>query len=244
MMRRVMTGGAIALALVGAGAVAGEQDDPADQTIRHAFSAIFGPESVQEVKSTPVPGIREVVVDGQVIYATEDGRYILQGTLLDLQARRNLTEDSRGKLRAAAIAGLDEKDMIVFAPKGEVKHTITVFTDPDCPYCRKLHSEVPELNALGIKVRYLAFPRAGIPSPTYDKTVSIWCAKDRQAALTAAKEGAEVAPATCDNPVASELQLGMKLGVNGTPTIITDTGRTFPGYVPAKELAAALDGDS
>ncbi len=244
MMRRAIAGTLLAALTAAAGVAQAAEEQGAADPVRAAMTSIFGEENVQQINNTPVPGLREVVLDGEVIYVSEDGRYLIQGNLVDLQGRRNLTEETRGKLRADTLAKLDEKDMVVFAPEGAVKHTITVFTDPDCPYCRKLHSEVPELNALGIKVRYLAFPRAGIDSPTYEKSVSIWCAADRKAAMTTAKDGGEVAKATCDNPVADELKLGIKLGVRGTPTIITETGHTFPGYVPAKELAAALDGES
>lgn len=230
--------GALALCLAGTGAVLAA--DGAQESVADAMAQVFGAENVKSVTATPVPGLNEVVLDGEVIYVSDDGRYLIQGNLVDIQERRNLTEERRSEMRADAISALDEKDMVVFAPAGEVKHTLTVFTDPDCPYCRKLHSEVPQLNAAGVKVRYLAFPRQGIPSPGYDKAVSVWCAEDRAAAMTAAKSGGEVESRTCENPVMDQLQTGMRLGVRGTPTIITETGRTFPGYVPAAELLSQL----
>jgi len=125
--------------------------------------------------------------------------------------------------------------MIVFGPDAP-KRYITVFTDIDCSYCRKLHNEVAELNEAGIQVRYLAFPRAGIGSKSHKKYESVWCNDDQQTALTSAKSGASVPSANCTNPVAETYKLGQEVGVRGTPTIIFDDGTVAPGYVPAKDL--------
>lgn len=228
---------ALILGILAAGN-AGAQDGDA---IRTALNKVFGPDSVDTVSATPVNGISEVVLaDGEVLYASPDGRYVLQGSLVDLQERRNLTEDKRGTMRAAAIDKLDEADMVVYTP-AQTKHTITVFTDPDCPYCRRLHQEVPQLVEQGVKVRYLAFPRAGAGSPTFAKTVSIWCAENRNAAMDTAKAGGEVQSSTCENPVEAQYKLGVQLGVRGTPTIITGDGQNIPGYVPLDRLLGMLN---
>ena len=131
--------------------------------------------------------------------------------------------------------------MIVFAPK-VVKHTVTVFTDIDCPYCRRLHKEVPAMNELGIKVRYLAFPRAGVHSPSFKEAVSVWCAKNPAQALTDAKAGKKVPEVTCDNPVLQHMALGEQVGVTGTPAMVLEDGRMLPGYIPATRLAQLLNG--
>lgn len=229
----------------------GATPGPKQGPVEAAMAKLLGEHAdtkVDSIGESPVPGFSEVVVGTTILYVSNDGRYLFQGNLIDVDGRRNLTDERMAQLeetaapkRLAAINALPEASMIIFGPD-QPKHTITVFTDLDCGYCRKLHSEIKQYNALGIRVRYLAFPRAGIPSDSYDKTVSVWCAQDRNAALTAAKAGAQVAKKTCDSPVGRQYDLGKQLGVTGTPTIITDTGRTIPGYVPPERLAKELGG--
>jgi thiol:disulfide interchange protein DsbC len=189
---------------------------------------------------SPVAGLYEVVFGPNVVYVSADGRYVLRGDLLDVENKTNLTEEKRRQARLDAVNSLGEESMIVFAPK-EFKHTVTVFTDIDCGYCRKLHSEIKSYNDLGIKVRYVAFPRAGIPSDSYDKAVSVWCADDNRSALTMAKAGRPVASRVCENPVRSHYEMGRRVGVNGTPTIVLESGTIVPGYVPASRLMEELE---
>jgi len=196
--------------------------------------------SVTEVKPTPLPGIYEVIAPPMVFYATKDGRFVMTGDLVDLKTRMNLSQDARIAAKKAALDLMGEEAMIVFAPK-EVKHTITVFTDIDCGYCRKLHNEIAAYNKLGIKVRYMAYPRAGVGSDSYNKAVSVWCAKDRNKAMTVAKSGGNVEQKTCENPVARQFELGQQLGVNGTPAIVLENGQIYPGYAPADKLIGVLD---
>jgi len=197
-------------------------------------------QKVTSVTESVIPGVYEVVVPPKVFYLTSDGRYLLTGDVIDLEKRVNLSADRRSSARVDAIKALDESTMIVFAPK-KVKHTITVFTDIDCGYCRKLHSEIDSYNKLGIKVRYLAYPRAGIGSPSYDKAVSVWCAADKAKALTEAKKGGNVPQKTCENPVAKQFEFGQEMGVNGTPAILLENGQIYPGYAPADKLITVLD---
>lgn len=192
------------------------------------------------VRKSPVDSIYEVSYGAQVVYLSDDGRYMFTGSLYDLNTRRNLTDGSRSSARKVALDAVDESEMIVYGPKNP-RHTVTVFTDIDCPYCRKLHDEIPEYKDLGISVRYLLFPRAGAGSPSYEKAVSVWCADDRNAAMDTAKGGGSVPPSSCSNPVAAQMQLGRELGVNGTPAIVLENGELLPGYRPAKELAVLLD---
>lgn len=195
---------------------------------------------VTSVQKAPVKGIYEVTLDGDLLYVTEDGRFALKGDLFDLNERRNLSEERRGQMRLSTLRSLEPETMIEFAP-ADSKHLLYVFTDVDCGYCRKFHKEVGILNDAGIAVRYLAFPRAGVGSETYDKMVAVWCAKDRQMALTNAKNGERVQQASCDNPIEKQYQLGQRLGVKGTPTIITDDGRELGGYVPSAELVGIVN---
>ncbi len=197
---------------------------------------------VTSVAPTPVPGIYLVEVqDGSVLYADAAGTHVIAGDMYALTESGpvNLAEVGRRERRRELLAGVDMTDMIVFAPK-ETKAVINVFTDVDCGYCRKLHQERAELAEHGIEVRYLAYPRAGIESQTYENMVSAWCAVDRQDALTRLKQGDAVAAKTCENPVAEQYELGALVGVEGTPTLVTPSGELIPGYLPAAELAQKL----
>lgn len=187
------------------------------------------------IKTTPVKGLYEVMLGTDLVYMTADGRYVLRGDLLDLKSRRNLSEDQRATARVAALKRLGLSKMISYTPK-HPEHNIYVFTDVDCAYCRKLHQEVGLLNSSGIAVHYLAFPRAGIGSTSYKKSVAIWCSADPAVALTEAKNGANPAVRSCKNPVKEEFDLGKEMGVKGTPTIVLENGEMVDGYVPGPEL--------
>ena len=198
---------------------------------------------IEGVRAAELPGFVQVnLVDGHMLYVSEDAKYFIAGDLYRVDATDfvNLSDEERNVSRKSLIDSLDEGDMLVFAPEGRTKATVTVFTDIDCGYCRKLHQEVPELNELGIAVRYLAYPRAGIDSDSYNKIVSAWCAKDPLDAMTKAKQGKAIPTRRCDNPVARQYALGGQLGVTGTPTLIYDNGFMQGGYMPAKMLAARL----
>lgn len=190
---------------------------------------------VGAVTRSPVDGLFEVALEGDVVYISADGRYVLKGDLLELDSRRNLSAEHRGQVRLKALKALPPETMIEFAPE-DTRHVLYVYTDIDCGYCRKFHQQIVELNRAGIAVRYLAFPRAGVGSESFAKSISVWCAKDRQKALTDAKSGKPVSPAICDNAVERHYDLGQRMGVQGTPTLITDTGEELGGYVPAKQL--------
>lgn len=199
---------------------------------------------VSTVETSDIPGMYEVQFDnGPSVYATADGNYFLLGDLFQVDAGKyvNLSEKRRDGERLASVQQLDEKDMIIFAPEGETRAEITVFTDVTCFYCQKLHLEVPELNKRGIKVRYLAFPRGGVDSPGYRQLVGAWCAENPQETLTALKNKEPVPVKSCDpNPVADQYQLGQAMGVRGTPAMITGTGQMIPGYQSADQLMVTL----
>ena len=199
-----------------------------------------------EVASVSESGIDGVVLvelaGGGLLYGTADGRHVIEGSLYWLGDGGivNLTEQRRAVKRRELLAEVDAEDMVVFSPDEPPKASVAIFTDVDCGHCRKLHMEMDEINALGIEVRYLAFPRAGPGSRSYEKTVSAWCAKDAQQAITELKMGGSIPDRSCANPVMEQYELGQAMGVTGTPAIITDEGTLLPGYVPAAELAAAL----
>jgi thiol:disulfide interchange protein DsbC len=192
------------------------------------------------VEPTPVAGLYEVVFGSNVVYMSADGRYMLQGELVDVQNRVSLTEPRRRQVTRTAIDSIGEDKMIVFKPEKE-KHVVTVFTDIDCGYCRKLHNEMDQYLNEGIKVRYMMFPRAGVGSESYKKAVAVWCAEDRNGAMTDAKTGKAVEMKSCDNPIDQHMELVRQLGARGTPFIVLEDGSTQPGYVPAKRLAQLLN---
>lgn len=195
----------------------------------------------EDIRPSPIEGIYEGIIEGSVFYISADGRYVISGNMFDIDSRANLTDTRKAEYRRNLLAGLKEDQMIVFAP-ATVKHTVTVFTDVDCVYCRRLHSEIAELNKLGVKVRYLAYPRTGPDTESWKKMEQVWCSKDRKDAITHAKLGEEVQASTCGaTPIASQFRLGEQIGVNGTPAIITETGEYIGGYLPAAELAQYLD---
>ncbi|MFE8072632.1 DsbC family protein [Marinobacteraceae bacterium S3BR75-40.1] len=198
---------------------------------------------VVSIKPAAIDNLYEVKTNSQeLIYVTGDAEHLLVGDLYRVEDSGivNLTEARRAEERADQLAQVAPEERIRFKPEGEVKARIAVFTDIDCPYCRKLHKEVPKLNANGIEVDYLAFPRSGPGTPSFRKYISAWCADDSKAALTAAKNGESIPSKQCDNPVLSQYQLGQELGVTGTPAIILEDGRMVRGYVPADRLIQAL----
>lgn len=213
----------------------------AETAIRSAFAQSRPDVTIDSVAASEVAGLYRVSLkNGPSVYATADGKFFLLGDLFQVGKNgfENIAERERNIERKALMAAVSKDDMIVFSPAGEVKGSVYVFTDVDCGYCQKLHKEVPKLNKLGIEVRYLAYPRAGVNSPTGAKMVSAWCADDKKAALTALKNRKAIASKSCKNsPVAAEYLLGGKVGVTGTPAIVTSEGRLIPGYMPADRLA-------
>lgn len=219
--------------------MAGEAEDIA--AIKKVLAALMPQAQADSIKPAGFPGMYEAIFGPQIIYISGDGRYMLEGDLYDLKNRVNLTETKRRVGRANVVADMDEKDMVVFAPeKGKIKHTITAFTDIDCGYCRKLHQQMKEYNELGIAMRYLAYPRSGVNTPSYDKAVSVWCADDKLAAMTDSKSGVTLPKADCKNPVKDHMEAAKLVGVTGTPTLVLEGGRVIPGYVEPKRLLKIL----
>jgi thiol:disulfide interchange protein DsbC len=193
-----------------------------------------------ELKATPVPGIWELTRGSDIAYVTADGKYAFTGDLVELATNSNLTEARRRDMRVKAIAGFPESQMLIFGPK-DPKYTVTVFTDVDCPYCRKLHSEIAEYNHLGVRVRYLFYPRSGPNTESWTKAEQVWCSADRNDALTRAKLGEELKTKPCaDNPVARSYALGKDFAIEGTPAIVMADGEMLPGYVPPDVLVQHL----
>jgi len=213
--------------------------DPAIEQIRATLARQLPNLAPDSITATPMPGVYEVAFGPQIIYASGDGRYLLDGNLIDMATGVNLTEGRVAEMRLAELAKLNPDDAIVFGPD-DAEYKLTVFTDIDCGYCRKLHSEMDGYNQAGIQIRYLFFPRAGRDSESFKKAVSVWCSEDRRAALTKAKQGDTLPPADCANPIAEQLALGERLGVRGTPALVLENGELLPGYLPPARLKATL----
>ncbi len=226
----------ILLLAVSLAAVAGNDYGKIEQRIR-TLAPNANSIAISEI---PIDGILQVQINGDIVYISADGKYMFQGRIIDLDTQEDLTEAAKAVLRRELMLDIDPAEQITFSPEDPV-HELMVFTDIDCGYCRKLHSQVDEYNKQGIAIHYLAFPRAGIGSRSYEKAVAVWCANDQQSALTQAKLGDEPDPLQCKNPVAEQYQLGIDLGVTGTPALLTSSGQLIPGYVPPAQLRSRLD---
>ncbi len=195
--------------------------------------------TIESVAPTEMPNIYLVTLsDMPPIFTDNTGKYIIQGDVIKVGEGTpiNISGNALKDVAKTALGAVDKSEMIIFPAKGDTKAAIYVFTDPACGYCQMLHKDINAINEAGIEVRYLAWPRGDqfIPLST-----AVWCAKDKSAALTAAKAGIAPEPATCDNPIAKHMALGFKLGVSGTPAIFTESGEQIGGYLPPAELIAA-----
>jgi thiol:disulfide interchange protein DsbC len=210
------------------------------ETLRNVAKAAGEGVKPEDIRPTALPGIFEMRRGGDILYVSQDGKYVFTGDLFKVAGRVNLTEARRSELRRELIDAIPESKMVVFSPPAP-KYTITVFTDVDCPYCRTLHSQIAEYNRLGVKVRYVFFPRTGPDTESWHKAEQIWCSSDRKAALTQAKLGKPIEGKTCANtPVAQEYELGKQIGLEGTPGIVTSSGTMIGGYMPPDKLLEQL----
>lgn len=244
MSRPVLGAGLLAL-LLSLPAFANDVPKAVDAAIRAKLGGAMPGVEITRVLPSPVAGLYEVVLDGsESAWVSADGQYLVSGDLYRATAKGlvNVSDENKMPLRREALAKLKPADMITFAAKGREKARIYVFTDVDCGYCRKMHQEVDALNAAGVTVHYLAFPRSGVDTATARKMDSAWCAPDRNAALTELKRGKSLppAPVACKSPVADQYRQGVALGVRGTPATFTASGEQVGGYVPVAQLLPKL----
>jgi len=230
---------ALALSTFGCGAAG------ADETVLTKEELIERHPQLQRenVADSPVSGLYELNVDGGISYVTTDGRFLIRGEIIDLDSRENLTEARRAENRAAVLRSIDPAAQIVFSPaNGVVNHRITVFTDVDCGYCRQLHRDIDVITSLGIEVHYVAYPRTGPATDSWTKAEHVWCAANRQEALTTAKLGGDVPAATdcATTAVAEQFALGRSIGLQGTPGVYAENGTELGGYLPPAVLLEAL----
>jgi len=195
---------------------------------------------VDDLRATPIPGIYEYTNGTEIAYVTADGKYAISGDLYDLKSSENLTEVRRREMRLKLLAGFPEDHMLIFGPK-DPKYTVTVLTDVDCAYCRKLHSQIAEYNRLGVRVRYMLYPRTGPNTDSWTEAEQVWCSPDRNDAFTRATQGQELKAKACpNNPVASSYAMGKDFNLQGTPSIVLADGEMLDGYVPPDVLAQRL----
>ncbi|MEP6940072.1 MAG: DsbC family protein [Rudaea sp.] len=229
----------LAAALIGAAPFA--RADDGETAVRAAIATIAPKAKPDMIQKSEVPGFYSVILNGQVIYISADGKYLIQGDVVDIAAKESLSGRALAGVRGSALKALSVDKRLVFSPPNP-KHTVVVFTDVDCPYCRQFHKQIAAFNQAGIAVQYVFFPLTIHPNAD-KKAVSVWCAQDRNAAYTAAMNGQDPGAKTCDNPIAETTALGMKIGIGGTPTILTADGTQVNGNaaVDAVHLAAELD---
>ncbi|MCW8891454.1 MAG: DsbC family protein [Sedimenticola sp.] len=206
------------------------------EKIRQSLMLMLPDVQPTSITETPIANIYEVVIGSRLVYISADGRYLIEGELIDLEQQKSLTTPRLQQVTLNAIERLGEENMLIIEPTGRVKHTLTVFTDIDSAYSRKLQREIETYTHRGIRIRYLFFPRAGVDSVSYLKAVTVWCSVNRQKALTRAMTGEMVDPRDCDNPVNEHFQLGNQLGVSGAPVLVLENGEMVPGYVDAEKL--------
>ncbi|ODS63143.1 MULTISPECIES: thioredoxin fold domain-containing protein [unclassified Arenimonas] len=211
-----------------------------DEAIRAALQSLAPGLEIGTISDSPIPGYRQVALGARVVYVSQDAKLLLQGTLIDLATRESVTGQAEAALRVGMLAGVGDDSRITFAAASP-RYEITVFTDIDCGYCRRMHAEIDEYNRLGITVNYLFYPRAGIGSDSYQKAVNVWCAPDRRKALTDAKAGIDLPQASCTSPVTRDYDLGRRIGLDGTPAIYSANGTQLGGYVPPAEMLARLE---
>lgn len=217
-------------------------DDAELEAVRAKVGEMFDMIEGDDISHSPIDGWYTIHKGSIVAYISADGRYLLQGDLIDLETQTNLSENVRNETRRDLMANLSEDQVILFSP-AEVKYSVTVFTDIDCTYCRRLHSQIDQYLALGIEVRYLMYPRNGPASPAWSKAENVWCAADRQDALTQAKLGRDVTADKCDASIVQDhFVMGQEVGLSGTPAIVFEDGTLIGGYLAPDQLIAALEG--
>ncbi len=212
--------------------------------IEQGFKKLAPTAKISTATATPIKGIQQINLESDnindVYYMTEDGKYFINGSITEVETRQNLTENTKTAKRKEIVSQFGKDQRIDFFPKN-MKHHVTVYTDIDCGYCRKLHAEMKDFNDLGIGISYLFWPRSGLNSPSFNKAVTAWCAVDKNEAMTQSQNGITLPPKQCDNPVAEHFNSGLKLGVRGTPNIVTDEGILYPTYMSASDLLKRLE---
>ena len=230
-----------AVVLLFAVPVSAQEDSAELQKVREVVSERFAEISPEEIFESQIPGWYTIRKGAIVAYISADGRYLLQGDMIDLESNANLTEESRNDARVKMMSDVPNEQLIVFT-QDKVESTVSIFTDIDCTFCRRLHAQLDEYMAQGIEIRYFLYPRNGPTSPSWAKAENVWCADDRHEALTLAKLDQEYPTRSCDaSVVSSHYVIGQDVGLRGTPAIVLHDGSLFSGYLPPDQLKQAID---
>ena len=210
--------------------------------VRDSIQAAFPDIRREDVRPSAAPGLFEIRRGSQYAYITADGRYLIRGDLVDLGSGEVLTERRRRDLRAETVRRLSDTAIEYAPPADQLRQTVHIFADVDCDYCRQLHQEIPALNAKGIAVRYLFYPRRGERSKGYVEAVRAYCATDRKKALDQMFAGQvlEDARSDCSHPVSEQLAAAQAIGVKGTPMTLLPDGSILYGYMSADGLQQAM----
>lgn len=231
---------AAALILLLACSGCAQAEDPKLEQVRKTVTANLPGVTPEMITPSVAPGIYQIRKNSMFGYVAGDGRYLIQGDMVDLVTGEEVTEKQRASARLAVLKQFGPDQAIEF-PAKDTKHWVTVFTDIDCGYCRRLHADMAAYHAQGIGIRYLFYPRSGPNSPAFEQAQAVWCSADRKEALTQAKRGVHInASASCPNPVQKHYDAGDALGINATPMLILPDGEIVRGYVQAAALAARL----
>lgn len=238
MLKRICT--FISFILISFASIAANSTTPTPQAMQESLSKAIPNIQIDSVKPAPITGFYEVTAGPTVFYVSNDSHYILYGDLLEINGDKvaNLTDVTKQEYVKKALNALDPNTMIIFPAIGEEKGVVTMGTDVDCGYCRKLHNEIPALNAAGITVRYVAFPRSPAGTPSYEKSAAIWCSKDPKQTISDVYAGQAAPTMTedCKHPLAEHTAFVRSIGASATPIIILENGQVLPGYMPATQL--------
>ena len=205
-------------------------------------AATDGQLMVVNITETPLANLVEIELStGEFLFSDKAGDFLFTGDMFATTSTglRNLSAEKRQVKNASIVATIPRDQMIIFSPE-VVKGSVTVFTDVDCTYCRKLHGDIDKLLELGVEVKYVAYPRGGENAASYEKMISVWCAKDRNQRLTQAKNGQNIPDVSCDSPVLEHYELGNQIGISGTPALVLSSGKVVPGYIEPQALAELL----
>ncbi|MBX2839580.1 MAG: DsbC family protein [Gammaproteobacteria bacterium] len=216
-------------------------DDESLATVRKNLETHLPGIPVTSLQPGPIEGLYELITEGQIYYLDATATHLIDGMIIDLATRANLTENRLGGLHFGLLEEIGEDQMIVYPAKEDTGRSITVFTDITCGYCRRLHQDLDTLLEAGVSVRYLLFPRAGLNSDAAANLESVWCSDDPLQAMTDAKAGKSIKSLTCENPIESHVALAEKVGLRGTPLIYLDNGERVPGYRDPKVLAESIN---
>lgn len=213
----------------------------ADQTtIKKNLAAQFPGAQITSVTKTPYAGLYEVLIDGQIIYTDDTAAYVFLGSIVDTKAKKNLTNERMAKLNEVKFDNLPFDNAIKFV-KGDGSRKLVVFSDPECPYCKKFEQELTKVD--NITVYLFPFPIASLHPQSVADAKAIWCTPDRNAAWQDAllKGVMPKNDGKCKNPIDENIALANKLRISGTPTLIFANGQRVPGMVPAEKLEQLLN---